>query len=430
MTDKNKENNEHLEKNQDDNFQKNNKKSNRNIIIRCFVYGLLSIFVLTLFIYMNFPKIKDFIQKETPQKRNIFVKGPNMHYYHNGPAVLLDDGNVLVIGGDTKQAEIYDYKKNKFVLTGEMNEKRYDAAATLLKDGNILVTGGLVSYNRDKELRYIIVENAEIYDIKTEKFKIIGKMCVPRMRHFAIPLDNGNVIFIGGQDKYGKPVSEIEEFDYYSKKFKIIGNFKFSDKSFYDSLLIPNKPKLLLFGSKSLRHLDEKIDFVIYNPNENSFIDIPSEFTHRTGSATLLDENKILIIGGQLGTNTASNSRAVSILDYKTGKIVYNNEKGLLEPRHDHTATKLNNGNIIIIGGASRDATARRILSDTIIYDTKTGSFRNNKAKLKNPRVSHTAVKLKNGNILILGGYIKKWNFNKTIEYKTTKTQETEIYIK
>ena len=125
MTENNKENNEHLEKNQDDNFQKNNKKSNRNIIIRCFVYGLLSIFVLIFCIYINFPKIKNCIQEMIPQKHNIFVKGPNMHYYHNGPAVLLDDGNVLVIGGNTKQAEIYDYKQNKFiVLDNELNYKR------------------------------------------------------------------------------------------------------------------------------------------------------------------------------------------------------------------------------------------------------------------------------------------------------------------
>ena len=257
------------EENKKDKISESRKKNNfKPFILFSILLGFSIFFILCA---------KDFdIKKLLPFKHNIFVTGPSMNLYHSGPAVLLDDGNVLVLGGNTKQAEIYDYKKNKFVLTGEMNEKRYDAAATLLKDGNILVTGGLVSYNRDKELRYIIAENAEIYDIKTEKFKIIGKMCVPRMRHFAIPLDNGNVIFIGGQDKYGKPVSEIEEFDYYSKKFKIIGNFKFSHKSFYDSLLIPNKQELLLFGRKSLRHLDEKIDFVIYNPNENSFIDIPS----------------------------------------------------------------------------------------------------------------------------------------------------------
>ena len=45
-----------------------------------------------------------------------------MNFFHNGPAVLLDNGNILVTGGNTKQAEIYDYKKNKFIFTkGEMN---------------------------------------------------------------------------------------------------------------------------------------------------------------------------------------------------------------------------------------------------------------------------------------------------------------------
>jgi len=38
----------------------------------------------------------------TNVKHNVFVKGPDMHYFHNGPAVLLDDSNVLVIGGNAK----------------------------------------------------------------------------------------------------------------------------------------------------------------------------------------------------------------------------------------------------------------------------------------------------------------------------------------
>jgi len=79
----------------------------------------------------------------TNVKHNVFVKGPDMHYFHNGPAVLLDDGNVLIIGGNTKQAEIYDYKKNKFLLAGEMNFNRvFGASASLLPNGSVLIAGG------------------------------------------------------------------------------------------------------------------------------------------------------------------------------------------------------------------------------------------------------------------------------------------------
>ncbi len=77
---------------------------------------LVSIFLL--FLLFNSPYAKGFDIKELlPVKHNIFVTGSKMHVYHNGPAVLLDDGNVLVLGGNTKQAEIYDYKKNNFILS-------------------------------------------------------------------------------------------------------------------------------------------------------------------------------------------------------------------------------------------------------------------------------------------------------------------------
>ena len=37
-----------------------------------------------------------------------------MNFYHNGPAVLMNDGNVLVIDGDTKQAEINAFPNGKY----------------------------------------------------------------------------------------------------------------------------------------------------------------------------------------------------------------------------------------------------------------------------------------------------------------------------
>ena len=152
--------------------------------------------ILLVFSLFFIPSAKGFDIKELlPVKHNVFVKGPNMHVYHNGPAVLMNDGNVLVIGGDTKKAEIYDYKKNKFVYAnGEMKYKRdYGASSITLKNGNVLITGGAYNiYNDNKQ------KIKEIYDPSTGIFSKISNMCIPRTDHTAILMDNGNILIIGG----------------------------------------------------------------------------------------------------------------------------------------------------------------------------------------------------------------------------------------
>ena len=74
-------------------------------------------------------------------------------------AVLLPDGEVLVVGGDTgifiggvgyyggslASAELYDPSSGTFSSAGSMNAGRTGPQATLLKNGDVLITGG-VSY--------------------------------------------------------------------------------------------------------------------------------------------------------------------------------------------------------------------------------------------------------------------------------------------
>lgn len=59
----------------------------------------------------------------------------------SGAAVLLDDGNVLV-GGGNRQLEIFDTRSRRFVLSRQLDNHYYFAVLTLLQDGRVLITGG------------------------------------------------------------------------------------------------------------------------------------------------------------------------------------------------------------------------------------------------------------------------------------------------
>jgi len=55
---------------------------------------------------------------------------------------VLGNGQVLVAGGGTAAAQLYNPATNAWTATGSMSTARLDAAAALLPDGDVLVTGG------------------------------------------------------------------------------------------------------------------------------------------------------------------------------------------------------------------------------------------------------------------------------------------------
>jgi len=71
----------------------------------------------------------------------------NMLYRHEQhQAVLLRDGTVLIVGGTSSSAsnEIYDPSSSTFRPTGRMSSFRLDGAAAVFPDGKVLVSGGFI----------------------------------------------------------------------------------------------------------------------------------------------------------------------------------------------------------------------------------------------------------------------------------------------
>jgi hypothetical protein len=130
-------------------------------------------------------------------------------------ATRLANGKVLIAGGfqllpdfsgsvlDT--AEIYDPVTGSFSLTGTMTSTREMHTATLLLDGRVLITGGV---NNDEG----VLDTAEFYDPATGLFSAAGHMTTSRYGHLAAPLGDGDVLIAGGVDDAGSSLNSAELF--------------------------------------------------------------------------------------------------------------------------------------------------------------------------------------------------------------------------
>jgi hypothetical protein len=362
----------------------NNEKSQKPYIKKLFqnkIIIFISVCIIMTIIYCIF------------FRHSYFAHGPAMHYFHNGPAVLLEDGNVLIIGGNTKQAEIYNFRKNKFELVGEMNFSRnYGATTTLLKDGNVLITGGGMDFQSPLE--------TEIYDIKSKKFKINSNMCIPRVNHTAISMDDGNILFFGGYDKKNKFVFEIEKFDYKTNEFNIISKIP-NDGCIYYTAIPIEKNKVLLIGiSSPIDHTknNNPKKLLIYDYKMNKIYNFESKNVEPT-STQIYHTN----IGLPTQMNNEERKNLIIIANYKDDITVRITIYASENVYNSYTIEDLGD-ELIIIGGKLLYGWGVKFPQYTEFFDKENQHFYL-KESLIYKRYKHSSVKLPNGNILIFGGY-------------------------
>jgi len=109
-------------------------------------------------------------------------------------------------------------------------------------------------------------------------------------------------------------------------------------------------------------------------------------------TATQLNNGMVLIVGG-------SNSPSAELYDPATGSFTPTGN--LNTARSGHTATPLANGMVLIAGGGDSDG---NILASAELYNPATGTFTLTKGTMNAARYLHTATLLSNGSVLITGG--------------------------
>lgn len=310
-------------------------------------------------------------------------------------ATLLPGGKVLITGGAQlmvsapglllASAELYDPATGAFSLTGNMTTARTSHTATLLLDGRVLIAGG----GRGEALA-----TAELYDHSTGTFTPTGKMIAGRGGHTAILLPNGKVLMVGGYGD-GPPLhlAPAELYDPDTGMFTPAGSYAGSGGCDFCA------PAILLSGGTVL--FPGQHPAQLYDPVSNSF-SLTGEMISDHSPAALLMNGKVLFAGGE-GAGRYSDAE---LYDPAASTFVPTGSMAL--KRVWHTLTLLPDGKVITAGGetescANNVCTFFGSTASAELYDPATGTFAAT-GDMAAPRETHTATLLNDGRVLIAGG--------------------------
>ena len=270
-------------------------------------------------------------------------------FFHT--ATLLPCGLVLVVGGAPNDltvlgdAQLYDPNKGTWRPTLGLKQARKLHSATLLADGKVLVTGGVDSAHNS-------LSDTEIYDPATGKWSQVGSLHSGRIYHTATLLYNGQVLVVGGYDDMGD-VALAELYDPASKTWSQITTPMITPRDEHTATLLPNGKVLVAGGwDNSATELNTA---EIFDPTLKTWTATGNLHNPRINhSATLLPDGLVLVVGGK-EYNPLTFPPVAELYDPATGIWIQNESLRMESPRYRHTATLLNSGNVLVVGGVNID---------------------------------------------------------------------------
>ncbi len=279
-----------------------------------------------------------------------------------------------------------------------MGDARSGAAAVLLQDGRVLIIGGNNATGP--------VASADLFDTNGN-FSAAAVMQTPRSGHTATVLSDGRVLVAGGTTTGGGITNSAEIYDPTADSWTLASGTMTGARSGHTASLLPDGRVLLAGGQNSGGVLDT---LEIFNPASGDFSSAGVMASARVNhAATSLQDGRVIIIGGWDGTTSAPqppnnpgtpNVLATSdIFDPSTGLVSAG--PALNVARMSHSATTQLDGKVFVAGGNNGQAD----LNSAETFDPSDGNFTLSTNSLATTRSGHLAFLLPhNAGILIVGG--------------------------
>jgi hypothetical protein len=307
-----------------------------------------------------------------------------------------------------------------FTPTGNLKGARGLHTATLMPNNKVLVAYGSNSSTYIQAAGYVGLTSVEVYDVGTGTFtEIVGDDGLGIFGHTATLLQNGTVLLTGGfindvWDDYFDSVSDNGAglYDSATGVWSGTGNMT-ANRGGHTATLLANGKVLIAGGADQDPTGTGLASAELYDPSTGTFTQTGNMAVGRyLHTATLLQNGKVLIVGGVL-TSTSDPVATAEIYDPATGTFTMTG--AMATAREQHTATLLADGRVLIVGGTTSppaSLTSTWLATGTVdlqgtataeIYDPSTGSF-SGTGSMAAARTFHTATLLPNGTVLVVGG--------------------------
>lgn len=319
-------------------------------------------------------------------------------------ATLLNDGRVLIAGGIGNQSlkalasvELFNPRTQKFTRVSALSQGRFGHTATLLNDGRVLIAGG-AAYSDDEKPRYLTLDSTEIFNPRTLAFEAGPRLLearhwhtatvlndgrvliaagareqmthlasvelwngtdavfspgtplkIPRCRHQALLLPDGSVLLVGGRSNsgtagFGRPHASSELWPSPTGELPMM-----SEARQDHAVWLSPQGHVLAIAGKTESGFTNLIDS--FSTKNNRWLpftpSLPLPLAHHT--VTALDAKGFLLVGGE--TPNAPDRASTELLDFAALRFCRAGE--LAVPRRAHTATRLLDGQVLVVGGLS-----------------------------------------------------------------------------
>jgi hypothetical protein len=322
-----------------------------------------------------------------------------------------------------------DSHAQSFVLTGNMAVPRLAHSATLLPDGRVLIAGGADGNGANNR------STAEIYDPATGTFTRSGDMAFARARHAAVSLQDGRVLVVGGEC-FCEFIPSAELYDPASGVFMSSGHMSVAQNVLSAAVL--KNGKALVIGSRTSEVFDpetgafrllnnppyydgryygvtttllsdgevllaSRLGLSLYDSANDGFRQLPIGWNLSGATGTPLLDSSVFLAGGY----TDGYGDVASFHTYVYDPATQNLRTTANMPinRDSHTATLLRDGRVLIAGGFNGDGPDAiiGIFRAAELYDPAIGTLASTKG-MNRQRDGHAATLLRDGRVLITGG--------------------------
>lgn len=230
--------------------------------------------------------------------------------------------------------------------------------------------------------------------------EVANAMQVARQRHTATTLPDGTIFVTGGRGSAVGSLASVEIYDPISGRWRLIPNM--SEARFDHTATLLSNGTVLVVGGRSgeFRSGRSLASAEIYDPASDTWRPAAPLATAREfHTATRLADGRVLVIGGRRQVSTTWSALASAEI-YDPARNEWRSAGTMAVPRSGHTATLLTTGDVLVAGGGSD----RQILAAAELYRAATSTWQPT-GSLTEARTWHTATLLADGSVLAAAGY-------------------------